>query len=255
MTVKLSTGARNAQAQSGGFSGAFNKGVIRVYSGSQPASADAPLTGTLLGNITIASGALTQETRASGTVTITGGSGTVLTVTVGTFNIIPDDATIAYTTSPSVTAGLVADAINRNGIYEATVSGAVITIKPRPGAGASHNGYVVSSTGTCTATYANISGGVAAVNALTFAPVVAGVLSKPSATVWSFVGLAVGTAGWFRLYASDADAGGAVSAAPWPNRMDGSIAVSGADLNLSNIAISVGSPNTIDTFSVTVPAS
>lgn len=251
MTVRFSTGVRNGFAGPGGFGALFNKGSLNIYSGAQPASADAAVTGTLLGTVTISSGALTQETQATGTITITGGSTSVLTVTVGTFNIIPDGA-VPYNVSTTQTASDLCDAINRNGIYTATVSGAVVTIKPRPGAGASHNGYIVSSTGSVTATYANMSGGVAAVNGLTFGVPSAGVISKSG--VWSFNGVAAGTAGWFRLIGSASDAGALLTAAPWLPRVDGSIAVSGADLNLSNITIAIGAPNTIDTFSLTIPA-
>ena len=74
MTIRLSTGLRNALAQGLGFAGAFNRCSINIYSGTQPVSADAAVTGTLLGTVTASSGALTQETRASGTVTLTGGA-------------------------------------------------------------------------------------------------------------------------------------------------------------------------------------
>lgn len=253
MTTRLSTGARNALAQAMGFGAIFNKASINIYSGAQPANADAAATGTLLGVVTLSSAALTQETQATGTITITGGSTSVATVTVGTFNIIPDGA-VPYNASVNQTASDLCDAINRNGIYTASVSGAVVTIKPRPGAGAAHNGYVVTSTGSVTASYANMSGGVAAASALVFANPVAGVINKPSAAIWSFNGIANGTAGWFRLIGSVADAGAALTAAPWLARIDGSIATSGADLNLSNIAIAIGSPNTVDSIAFTVPA-
>lgn len=253
MTTRLSIGLRNALAQGMGFGAVFNKASINIYSGAQPATADSAVAGTLLGTVTLSSSGLTQETQASGTITITGGSTSVLTVTVGTFNIIPDGA-VPYNTSVNQTASDLCDAINRNGIYTATVSGAVVTIKPRPGAGASHNGYLVSSTGSVTATYANMSGGVNSAAALIFSIPVAGVIGKPSSAIWSFNGIANGTAGWFRLVGSVADAGATISAAPFHARLDGSIATSGGDLNLSNIAITTGSPNTIDSFTFTVPA-
>lgn len=253
MTVRFSTGVRNALAQGMGFGSIFNRGSIGIYSGSQPASADAAVTGTLLGTVTVASGALTQETQASGTITITGGSTSILAVTVGTFNIIPDGA-VPFNASNAQTASDLCDAINRNGIYTATVSGTVVTIKPRPGVGAAHNGYVVSSTGSVTATYANMSGGVAPANGLYLGAAANGVISKPSGVVWSFNGAANGTAGWFRFIASINDPGSLVSAAPFYMRMDGSVATSGGDMNLSNLAIAVGAPNTIDSFGLTVPA-
>lgn len=255
MTLRLSTGLRNALIQGLGFAGAFNRGSIQIYSGSQPASADAAITGTLLGTVTVGSGALTQETPATGTVTLaTGASGSVNTVTVGTFNIIPDGA-VPFNTSLSQTASDLCDAINRNGIYLATVSGAVVTIKPRPGAGAAHNTYVVTATlTTITASYANMSGGVAPVNGLFLGNPVSGVIEKPSTSTWSFAGVAAGTAGWFRFIGSASDGGALVSAAPWPVRLDGSVAVSGGDASLSNITVAVGAPNTIDLFRWTQPA-
>lgn len=256
MALRLSTGLRNALAQGMGFAAAMNRGSILIYSGAQPATADAAVTGTLLGTVTQNSAALTQETQATGSITLaTGAAGSVDTVTVGGMNIIPDGA-VPYATSLAQTASNLADAINRNGIYSATVAGAVVTIKPRPGAGAAHNAYIVTATlTTLTATYANMSGGIASVNGLYLGNPAAGVIEKPASVVWSFNGVAAGTAGWFRFIGSVSDAGALVSAAPWPIRLDGSIAVSGGDASLSNITVAVGAPNTIDTFRWTQPAS
>lgn len=53
MTVKQSTGLRNAMCGTIGYSGALNGGAIMVYSGPQPVSADAAATGTLLGIATL----------------------------------------------------------------------------------------------------------------------------------------------------------------------------------------------------------
>lgn len=255
MTIRLSTGLRNALAQGLGLSGALNRGSINIYSGAQPVNADAAVTGTLLGTATIGSGALTQETQASGTIVITGGNTSVATVTVGTFNIIPDGA-VPYNTSVNQTASDLCDAINRNGIYTATVSSATVTIHPRPGVGAAHNTLAVTSTGSVTATYGSgaMAGGAAAVNALYLGAPVAGVIEKPAGVVWSFAGVAAGTAGWFRFIGSASDAGAIASAAPWPVRMDGSVAVSGGDMALSNITVSIGAPNTLDTARFTMPA-
>ena len=255
MTIRFSTGVRNALAQNAGVARIFNRGSIQIYSGSQPATADAAVTGTLLGTVTTASGALTAETIPTGSVTLTGGaSGSINTLTVGGLNIIPDGA-VNFNTSLNQTASDLTDAINRNGMFRATVAGAVVTIFPWGGSGTSFNGAVVTATlTTVTATYVNISGGVAPVNGLLFGQPSVGVVGKAPGQVWSFNGVAVGTAGWFRLIASAADAGGLVSGAPWPLRIDGSIATSGGDLNLSNIAIAVNTPATVDTFNFTVPA-
>lgn len=49
MTIKLSTGLRTAMAGTIGFAGALANGVIHIYSGPQPTTADSAVTGTLLG--------------------------------------------------------------------------------------------------------------------------------------------------------------------------------------------------------------
>lgn len=150
MTLRLSTKLRDNLAGSTGFAATFANGVIEVYSGSQPATADAAVTGTLLGTVTLASGAFTPGT---------------------------------------------------------------------------------------------------ATNGLTFAAASGGAVSKTG--VWSFNGVAAGTAGWFRLKGNAVDAGGISTVLP---RLDGSIAVSGGNLNLSNVSIEVAAPTTVDSFTWTQPA-
>ena len=66
MAVRLSTGMRNAMLD--GLKSNMNGGVIRLYSGAQPASADYEETGTLLAIVTESSGTggLDMGTAASG---------------------------------------------------------------------------------------------------------------------------------------------------------------------------------------------
>ena len=151
MTIKFSTGTRNAIAGPTGFGATFANGVMHIYSGPQPLTGDAAPSGTLLGIV--------------------------------------------------------------------TKDGAAFT------AGSPTNG-------------------------LTFASPVDGTITK-SADNWKFTGLAAGTAGWFRLMGNALDSLGASTTAV---RMDGSVGTNGADLNLSNLSVAVGSPNTIDVFRFTIPA-
>lgn len=152
MTIRLSTGLRNALAGSPGFGPALTNGVIYIYSGPQPLSADSAVNGTLLG---------------------------IVSKDAGPFNF-----------------------------------------------------------GSAT-------------NGLTFGTPALGVISK-SADNWKFVGLATGTAGWFRFMGNPIDNLGASATLP---RMDGTVGTPGAgDMALSNISIVLGSPNTIDVFSFEVPA-
>ena len=259
MTIRLSTGLVNAQAQGLGFAGALNMGHIKVFSGTQPANADAAETGTLLGIFTRSSGSLTKETRATGTVTITGASGgSINSITVGGLNIIPDGAITVSGDTNSTLAAKLCDAINRNGIMEASVSGAVVTLKGRPGTGVT-TAAVSGSLTTATASYVNMGSGVAGVapvNGLILASPSAGVIAKPSDHVWSFSGITAGTAGWARFYSSDgADSGGLLSGAPWYSRLDGSCGVGSGDFQMSTISITAGLPVTLDTFQWTQPKS
>jgi len=250
MTIRLSTQLRNNLAGSTGFGATFAGGIIEIRSGSQPATADAAATGTLLGTVTLSSLPYTAETPASQTITIAGASGSINTVTVASVNIIPLGA-VAFDTDTTVTATALRDAINRAGIYRATSSAAVVTVSPPAGVGATHNGLALATTvTTLTATSGgNITGGVTPVNGLTFAAAASGAVSKSG--TWSFAGIANGTAGWFRMKGAAADNDTLSTTLP---RLDGSIATSGADMNLSNITIIIAAPNTVDSFTYTQPA-
>lgn len=152
MALRLSTGLRNAILSSASFQDALVNGVIDIYSGAQPASADDAESGNKLLTITVGSGAFTPGTAANG---------------------------------------------------------------------------------------------------INFADAVAGAIAKVAAEVWSGVAVATGTAGWFRFYANDKGTGASATA----KRFDGSIATSGAQLNMSSTAITAGATTTIDSFTVTMPAS
>lgn len=66
MTVRLSTGLRNNLCGSTGFAATFANGIIEIRTGSQPVTADAAATGTLLGTVTLASGAFTPGVSTNG---------------------------------------------------------------------------------------------------------------------------------------------------------------------------------------------
>lgn len=256
MTLRYSSGAVSFLAQHGSFKEAFNNGILEIYTGIQPASADAAPTGTKLCAITASSLARTAEVQAYGTVTLTGGaSGSINTVTVNSVNIIEN--AVPFNTSLTQTATDLAAEINRSASfpeYTASASGAVVTIKAKRGAGALPNGFAVTATlTTITATYANMASGVSAVNGLKFGAAVAGVIAKLSTQTWSGVNLASGTAGWYRFTGSVADSEVADSTES-QIREDGAIATSGAQLNLSSTALTISATTTIDTWTRTVPA-
>lgn len=88
-------------------------------------------------------------------------------------------------------------------------------------------------------------------NGLNFDVPVSGVISKAVAETWTMIATATGTAGWFRLMGNPADALGSSTTLP---RVDGAIAQSGGDLNISSTSIVTAAPTTIDVFQFTLPA-
>ena len=87
-------------------------------------------------------------------------------------------------------------------------------------------------------------------NGINLAAPVAGVITKSSG-VWSGNGLINDVAGWFRLMGNAVDSLGASTTLV---RMDGSVGVGGADLNLGTTAVKVGAPLTVDVFQYTLPS-
>ena len=257
MTIRLSTGLANNIVGPTGVAASFAAGVIDVYSGSQPVSADSATTGTLLGRVSIASATYAAETPASQTVTVVGAAGAINTLNVGSLNIIPLGA-VAFITDVATTAQALCDAINRNGIFRATYpgTGATVTVLAQAGAGVAYNGLaftITQTTMTCTLGGATLAAGTAAVAGLTWGNPSGGTVSKSG--VWSFNGVAAGTAGYFRMKAGILDTDAAATASYLPVRLDGSIAVSGGDMNLSNLTIAIGAPTTIDSLTITCPKS
>lgn len=255
MTVRISDGLRSHIVQNGSFKSGLNKGVLRYYTGTQPSSANNAPTGTLLAEFTESSLAHTPEVQATGTITLTGASGSINTLTIDGVDII--DAAVPFNTSLTQTAADLATAINNNTSqpeYTATSSGAVVTVKAGRGAGVETNGLVVTGTlTTLTATYANMAGGVNAVNGLKFGNATAGALVKLASQTWSSVALATGTAGWFRFSGAVAD-DLALDLDESEFRLDGAISTSGSDINLTSTSISLGATQTISAFTVTLPA-
>lgn len=90
-------------------------------------------------------------------------------------------------------------------------------------------------------------------NGINFDAVSAGTLSKKAAEIWSGVNAATGTAGWFRFYDNDLDTG--AESGGDKIRFDGSVATSGAQLNMSSTSLASGATTTIDSFDVTLPSS
>ena len=163
----------------------------------------------------------------------------------------------SFITSLALTATAVINKINNNPfnyLFEAFLSDTdKINIRARPGLGALPNGWVVASTvTTITKTDANMAAGVSAVNGLNWGDSAAGVLVKHPDEIWSGVAAASGTAGWFRFEASVTDAGG-LDSSEAIIRLDGAVATSGSDLNMTPTAIVIGATQTVSSAAITLP--
>lgn len=254
MTMRLSTGLRNFLNKRGSIDDAMRNGRIEIYSGPQPTSADAAVSGTLLCTISAGGAAITNEVLASGTVTLAGSSGSVDTITVGGVNVL--GASIPFNGTLAQTALDVAAQINRNKTvpdYTASASAAVVTITALPGSGTSANSLTITGTlTTLTASYVNTSGGVNPANGLLFEDSVAGVMNKRTGQSWTGTNAASGSAGWFRQYGSVADVGALDSAAA-VLRIDGAVATAGGELNLSTTNFVAAAVSTLASWALTVP--
>ncbi len=270
MSLRYSPGLQNFIAENGSWKDFLDGGSIEIYSGSQPATPDLAVTGNLLVTITSGGASKTNETRGTGVLTISGTtSGSVDTCTLMGIDIL--GGAVTHTGSHNTTADAVALKINRNKankICVASTTGAsgVVTLTALPGMGATLNsGTLTFTSTTCTTavtstTFGSGTGGsvagIAAANGLKMDyNAAAGVFTKDITQTWSgtAVGAGTQTAGWFRYKSSVVDAGSLDSSAVFL-RMDGSIATSGADMNMTSTAITNGAVQTMSVFQFTIPA-
>ncbi|RLG69041.1 hypothetical protein DRN93_01235 [archaeon] len=240
--LKFSTDLVNFLQAGGSFKEAFEDAILTIYSGSQPANADASPTGTKLVEITLNGGSFSYGTDYSlpqiDEVTVTAASSGTNTVTI-------DSIDISDTTDGTETVDDIAKRLVRKIETNKNTAQKVIPIYIGSGkfvlrsklAGES---YTLSVTGNLSTSSVQSH---SRANGLHFGSVSSGQLDKESGT-WQGDGLTDGTAGWFRLQ-------GKISTLV----IDGNVGTYGADLNLASTNITSGNPVTIDTFSVTQPKS
>jgi phage tail sheath gpL-like len=124
----------------------FKHSKLVIYTGAAPTNAEDAATGTALVTISDASGALTPEVLATGTVSITGTAGSVTAITVNSIDIL--QGTVAYNATAAQTASDLADAINLAQTFPkwtASASGAVVTLTAPRGSGTQPNAHVVAA--------------------------------------------------------------------------------------------------------------
>ena len=263
MALRFSTALRNYVLDRGSFKQAMQNGAVKIFTGSQPSDGDQAESGTVLVTITDTSGTRTNEVQGQGSVTLSGSGGQVDSLTVDGYAMI--GAAVPYNTSLAQTASDLATAINKYGkplwgVVAASDGVSKVTLTAPRGSGTAYNGAVVSTTvsgGTLAKVDVNIgtaTAGVAAVNGLKFGSASAGSMSKDSAQTWSGVAAASGIAGWFRYLGAPTDGGTLDSTAVFV-RMDGNVATSGANLNMTSTSITATAVQTISAWTLTYPAS
>ena len=243
MPLRLSSGAVDALQENGCLKEIFHDGIIDIYSGAQPASADDAKTGTHLARITLAGGAFTagvKSTRRMDKATITYGSDG------DAYALVINGTSYSYTSEVGDDANAVALAlaalVDASPVVDVSALVNVIIVR------AIYGGvdYTIANTGTTTGGN-NVVASIIAnarINGLQWADSVLGVLSK-EAGVWEGVNLASGTAGYFRFKANAVDDDSeSISLV----RMDGNISTSNAPL------IIAGSINLVKDATTTVQA-
>jgi len=258
MAFNVSTGLENQSynAVRGAIGATYSLqgGWIGIYDGTQPASADAATTGTLLMKITNSSGTFasgvyqttdddnvcaSQAVTSGVNMTLNGvGAGTlgvgyhVSIASVGTEDLRTANFRITGTGNNDEAIVEYIDGGNNAVVYTTNCFKTVSEIYPRKPAAFS----------------SNVKVGYGITNGLYLALAASGAITKHASQTWSGVGIAAGTAGYFRFYGAASDAGSISTTLP---RLDGRIATSGAELNLSNTSIAVGAVQSITSFSIT----
>lgn len=246
MAWRYSTGLVNARGAHKSLKEALHGYVIRMYSGTQPATADAAVTSgsVLLATMTLNGDTFdgTASTRQVDKIVV--GSSTE----AHTFNVSVDGGTTyTYTagagSSTTIVATALAAAIDASDIVSAVSSGADVIVRARFG-GVAFTLADETSTGTVTLSTLVAN---ARTNGLNWGAVADGVLSK-EAGVWEGDAVADGQLNWFRI-CRYADAGGLSTS---EIRADGFISTTSGEMILTSITTSTGVPVRLDTATITL---
>lgn len=239
MALRFSTGLRNALLdQKAGALSLMTATTISFGDGTGTSSRDQILdSGSGLGNF-IVGDKITVEgsTSNDGTYEILGAAAAAVEVAAGslTTESAGDQVVLAAARGGSF-SDLFRHGVMR--IYSGT--------QPAT-ADAAETGTLLCTISQSSATF--VAGTFA--NGLRLGAVASGVLAKETGDVWSGVGVAAGTAGWFRFYDNSMTTGESTSAI----RFDGAVATSGTQCNMANTAVVVGGTSTVDTVALGLPA-
>jgi hypothetical protein len=254
MSLRYSTGYRNGLLQGKSFKELFADGVIRMFTGSQPSSADTGATGTLLVTITRAAQTFVASilsTRQTDAVKVTAGTATEV------YTVAINGNPYAYTMQGgddafAIAKGLAA-LVRKNNLVNCVpwtnggLGGVMVEAKCA--------GEVYSVLVSTTASVGTIAWSACVANSryngLLFGSASAGVIGKESAYAWSGSAIVTGTAGWFRLSENDDDYDADSTSCV---RIDGTVGTSGADLTVGSSSLTANGAVTLDSANFTNPS-
>jgi hypothetical protein len=253
MALKLSTKMRNDLMSGKEMRKSLEDAVIKIYTGTAPATADEAVSGTLLVTISKSAGTVSVAEKSTCMESLlnigTHASGE-------TFGVTINGVLYHYVNTPDLDAIPLAAAyaavIDQAPDVEAHACGTVNIYIRSKFAGVVYTCVVeVAVTGTQTLTLNAVTNVTA--DTIRFGAASDGVISKASET-WSGVAVATGTAGYFRVVNSTDDGLTDAVNKVFP-RLQGNVGISGSEMTLTNTTITSGATQTIDTATITMPAS
>ncbi len=260
MAIKVSTAAINMLAHGMSLRRLLDDCVMDIYSGTPPTYADDAATGlggVKLCRVTVGSNAVATTMRslpASYTlVMVNRTNANTVKVNVTVDGAGPTTYTYTFVTavdsSDLIAAANVARWLEENVPQIKGVAYAAVSFAGK----GSIDGLAITlsdGSGTTAITTTQIQAASrSSIYTLQWGPPTAGVISKTS-DVWSGGNIVTGVAGFFRfVWPNDT---GALVTVTEP-RVQGSIATSGADYNVSNTTFTVSATHTVESFSLTLP--
>ncbi len=255
--IIFSTGLRNKMLGVDSLASIMADGVIKIYTGSAPASSDDAVTGQEL--VTITKGSATVKVAKKVTITATISNSADYAVTL-------NGVTLTYTSSASATgdeisAGLKAliDDAQGNGIsgvinYDKLYGRFIVTDV------GSSSGQITIEAATAGVDFdVSVGSNLALVTNTESAyglhfdadSIASGVMTKKANEVWSGVCGASGTAGYFRFVLDDDDG---LSSTTEP-RIQGTVGTANTDMVVTSTNFAAGATQTVDVGTATMPAS
>lgn len=248
MAIRFSTGLRHMLYKHMSLKEVFHDGVIRIYTGTQPVSADnaVPVNSTLLVSLTKDGENFVAGERSIQQITeltIVSQAAGIYTVTIGNDNH-------SYVSGGGESSIAIASKLSLIIDYESDVVSAIavpgapkILLRARFGG--------VAFTVTTDINRITKDDRVANYRAagIQWGSIVNNMLHKESGD-WKGIVAAGGLAGWFRIYGNAMDAGGVSTTLP---RIDGSVSSTSGDMILRSTQLSVSEPVIVHQATINIP--